>query len=165
MTIHIRRVGHGWDTYPAVHFEWTPAATEWADTVGPLFLNTLRETCPVNKRAHFDNVGRLRASLRMERDTSEHHLTMEFTANTPYAGYVVTGVEPHVMRPVNFRYMHWWDRPIPGHEYFSKFVVHGSRHPQGPDPFHERAMDRDREEISHRFVDIMTEHLRRALEE
>lgn len=165
MSITIRREGHGWDAYPAVHFEWAPAATEWADTVGPMFLATLRETCPVNNRAHFENRGRLRDSLRMERETAEKSMRMEFTANTPYAGFVITGVKPHVMIARNFKYMHWWDRPIFGNEYFAKIVVHGSKHPQGPNEFHERAMDRDREEIGNRFVRVMTEHLRRGLEE
>lgn len=165
--VWIRREGGGWDHYPARHFEWMVAATEWADTVGPRFLDTLRDTCPVNTREHFDHIGtgRLLRSLRMERHTTENGLRLDYTAHTPYAKYVVGGVEPHEMRNRNFPFMHWWDRPLYGHEYFRKFVVHGSNHPQQPNPFHERAMDHDEDMIHQEFFDIIGEHLRRANEE
>lgn len=162
MTMSIRKHGQGWDIYPAVRFHWTEAATSWADEVGPLFDEALKTECPVNTRPHFTNGGRMRESIRHERATSAgESMRLEFTAHTPYAGYVLHGTTAHEIRAVNAM-LHWWDRPMPGREYFAHLVHHPG---QRANHFPDRAMATERDELSRRFADIMRDHLNRALEE
>lgn len=163
MIIRIHKEGHGWYTYAARRFDWTRAVNEWADDVGPMFRESLKEVCPVNTRPHFDNNGRLRDSITFERSTAVGDaVRIEFTANTPYARYVLGGTLTHVIEPVAAKALHWWDRPYEGREYFASRVIHPG---QQPNHFPSRAMDRDRDEITRRFVNLMQRHLAEALEE
>ncbi len=78
---------------PLRRFRWTAAAARWADEVGPVVRAGLKATAPVGKG---QRAGRLRDSIRYQRATQVgRSVRAEFTANTPYARYVVSGTRPH----------------------------------------------------------------------
>jgi hypothetical protein len=83
---------------PFARFSWTVAANEWADEAGPMVRAALKAEAPVGKTDLSGRKGgRLRDSIRYERETAAGSVTMTFTANTPYAGYVIEGTGPHAI--------------------------------------------------------------------
>jgi hypothetical protein len=60
---------------------------------------------------------------------------MDFTANTPYAGFVTDGTRAHQISAVAARFLHWTDDSGFGH--FAKTVQHpGTK----PNPFGKEAV-------------------------
>jgi Bacteriophage HK97-gp10, putative tail-component len=83
---------------PFARFNWTAAAGEWADEAGPMVRAALKQEAPVAPTSFSGRKGgRLRDSIRYERETAVGSVTMLFTANTPYAGFVIEGTGPHVI--------------------------------------------------------------------
>jgi hypothetical protein len=84
---------------PFARFDWTEAAAEWADEAGPMTLAALKAEAPVGKSDPLSGRkgGALRDSIRYERETAPGSVSMTFTANVPYAGYVIGGTGPHVI--------------------------------------------------------------------
>lgn len=98
MSITIELAGDSLADSPFARFSWTKAAVEWADEAGPMVRAALKAEAPVGKDGLDGRKGgRLRDSVRYERETSVGSVTMIFTASTPYAGYVIEGTGPHVI--------------------------------------------------------------------
>lgn len=116
---------------PLSRFKWGAAAARWFDHVEPLVKDRLRQAAPVGKGA---GAGRLRDSIRSERVVSATSVVLTFTANVPYAGFVLDGTAPHDIRPRNAQVLHWTG---PEGGVFARLVHHpGTR----PNPFPERAI-------------------------
>lgn len=136
---------------PRKQFLWMKAAVEWADTIGPVLREELRREAPVAKQdpAGRNRPGRLRASIRYERRTTGSSVSVQFTAYTPYAGYVIEGTNPHVIRPIAARYLMFYQGEA---QRFSRLVHHpGTK----ANPFNRRAVDRMMPEIRRTYRDTM----------
>jgi Bacteriophage HK97-gp10, putative tail-component len=121
---------------PFARFSWTRAAVEWADEAGPMALAALKAEAPVGKTDLSGRKGgRLRDSIRYERETAVGSVTMIFTANVPYAGYVIEGTGPHVISASAARFLRY--EGSDGQFTYSRQVQHpGTK----ANPFPERAL-------------------------
>lgn len=116
---------------PIAGFQWELAARQWISQAEPLIAERLRQAAPVGQGP---GAGRLRDSIRSEHVVSAASVVLTFTANVPYAGFVVEGTAAHDIRPRNAQILHWSG---PGGSVFAHLVHHpGTR----PDPFAERAV-------------------------
>lgn len=88
-----------WDHKPLNHFDAAKIFVAWADDVGPLVLTELKARTPVR-------TGRMRSSTRYSRAKSSG-IRLEFTVHTKYAEWVIGGAEPHIIRAVAARALHW----------------------------------------------------------
>lgn len=101
-------------------FSWTRAAVAWADTVGPIGRKALKQRAPVGKG---ERAGRFATSIRYYRRTSAGtSVTVRYTANTPYARWVIEPTKPHRIEAKAARYLHWVDGN--GTHHFRKWVMH-----------------------------------------
>lgn len=122
----------------------TIAAT-WAAEVGPLVLAALKEAAPVAK----ENGGRLRDSIRKEQVNAGGGVTITFTANVPYAKWVLEGTSPHEIRPRTKQALFW-----PGADHPVAVVNHpGTR----PNDFPRRAITPKLPELQGRYRQIAIE--------
>lgn len=129
MTLTVRVTGA--QHSPLSHFNWRVAAIRWAEKVEPLVKDRLRQAAPVGKGP---GAGRLKDSIRSERAAGAASVVLTFTANVPYAGFVLEGTGPHDIRPRNTQALHWTG---PSGPMFARLVHHpGTR----PNPFPERAI-------------------------
>lgn len=87
---------------PIEHFNAMARLVGWADRVGPLMREALQKEAPVRS-------GRLRDSIRYRRRTSGDGLAVEWSANTPYADFVVHGTQAHTVHPVATHALHITD--------------------------------------------------------
>lgn len=134
-------------------FRFVAAATMWADRAEPLVQSALKQHAPVGKGP---NAGRLRDQIRYERTLTGSSLTIRYTSNTPYTGYVLHGTQPHMIRPRNARVLHWVNA-TGGH--FARFVNHpGTK----PNPFPKRAVQPLVPELQKRFKTAVEEVLKRG---
>jgi hypothetical protein len=132
-------------------FQWTADAVRWADITGPKVRTALKAAAPVAKGP---GGGRLRDSIRFERKTSTGSISMIFTGNTPYTGYVIRGTPPHLIRPRAAKALRW---SVPGGSRFALIVHHpGTK----PNPFPERAIRPMIPAIQHRFATIVQDSMR-----
>jgi hypothetical protein len=116
---------------PLSHFNWRVASSQWANQVESLVKDRLRQTAPVGQGP---GAGRLKDSIKSERVLGAATVVLTFTANVPYAGYVLEGTGPHDIRPRNAQVLHWTG---PSGPVFARLVHHpGTR----PNPFPERAI-------------------------
>jgi hypothetical protein len=116
---------------PLSRFRWSVASAQWANQVESLVKERLRQAAPVGKGP---GAGRLKDSIKSERVAGAASVVLTFTANVPYAGFVLEGTAPHDIRPRNAQALHWTG---PGGPVFARVVHHpGTR----PDPFPERAI-------------------------
>jgi hypothetical protein len=100
-------------------FNWTEAATTFADEWGPKILTALRLAAPVAP----DGGGRLRDALTFERHTSIGFLSMVFSDPVPYFPYVIEGtVGGQLIEPVAAQALHWTSG---GSDVFASSVVRG----------------------------------------
>jgi hypothetical protein len=139
---------------PFARFSWTRAAVTWADEAGPLCLAALKAEAPVG-RTTLDGRkgGRLRDSIRYERETAVGTVTMAFTGNTPYAGYVIDGTGPHTITASAARFLRY--QGFDGQATYSRSVQHpGTK----ANPFPERALGGvATEKLQEWFADAMRE--------
>jgi hypothetical protein len=104
---------------PLDRFNWNRAAVKWADTIGPIARTALKARAPVGKG---ERAGRFAASIRYDRrSTGGISVAARFTANTPYAKYVIEPTKPHRITAKAARYLHWTDDRG---EHFAKSVMH-----------------------------------------
>ena len=80
----------------------TIAAT-WAAEISPLITAALKEKAPVAK----EHGGRLRDSIRHVQVDTPGGVTLTFTANVPYAKWVLDGTSPHEIRPKTKQALFW----------------------------------------------------------
>lgn len=113
-------------------FNLKAALAAWADEVGPVVREALKDAAPVGVGA---GAGRLRDSIRYERQAAVTGITLLFTANTPYAKYVIDGTAPHEIRPKAARMLHWTGDG--GESHFGRVVHHPGTQPNN---FAERAI-------------------------
>lgn len=96
----VRLIGE-WRGRPVeLTFKVRKAMTEWADETGERVRDALKAETPVV-------TGRMRGSERYSRTTAGDTTRLDFTAHTPYAGYVIHGTRPHEIRPVAARALRW----------------------------------------------------------
>jgi HK97 gp10 family phage protein len=122
---------------PMSRFNWMRTAVGWADEAGPMMRTALKAEAPVGTGPRS---GRLRTSIRYERNVRAGSVTMTFTANTPYAKYVLEGTREHDIYPVAARYLHFIGKRGPvfvGPRGSGAHVHHpGTK----PNPFPQRAL-------------------------
>lgn len=110
-------------------FRFAVRLVEWADEVGPLMREELKRQAP-------EKTGRLRQSIRYRRRFSGFGGSVQWTANTPYAAFVVRGTQPHEISAKATRALRFMDKG--GGVAFARHVNHpGSK----PDDFPKRAAE------------------------
>jgi hypothetical protein len=110
----------------------------WADTEGPLIARELMAEAPVGKDPA---AGRLRDSIRYQRESAFGVVDLQFHTNVPYAPFVIHGTGPHEIFPVVAQALHWHEE---GRDFFAAHV-----HSPGtsPNDFPQRVLDRMSAEI------------------
>jgi hypothetical protein len=119
-------------------FNWTAAAVQWADTIGPIGRTALQQRAPRSKPQPGSGrrSGRFAKSIRYDRTTRPGlSVQARWTANTPYARYVIEPTKAHIIRARAARTLRFKNKA--GKWVFPKQV----RHPgtKGTD-FHLRTM-------------------------
>jgi hypothetical protein len=100
--------------------QWTAAAVDWADAVGPRLADAIRKAAPVGQGP---NAGRLADATRYQRTTSVGLVRLEFHADgVPYVPFVLNPTRPHDIVPKAARALHW--SPPGGGDFFAKRVHH-----------------------------------------
>jgi hypothetical protein len=133
-------------------FDWQRAARVWADEATLLVRGALENQAPVGKGP---DAGRLRDSIHAVRRVGATSVTIEFYATAPYTRFVLDGTQPHVIRAVRARYLHWVDAG--GQDRFAKQVNHpGTR----PNRFPQRALAMVLPAVQHRYAAITAEAMR-----
>jgi len=122
---------------------WKAATVAWADIAGPLVADELRREAPVS-------TGRLRDSLRYQRQTDPLFVELQFHSNVPYAPYVVHGTAPHIIEPVAAQALHWHDKS--GTEFFAAVVHHPGTKPNN---FPQRALENTRTELIASYLEAL----------
>jgi hypothetical protein len=113
-------------------FDAEAAMAGWAEEIAPLIRDALKLAAPVAPDGT-PGRGRLRDSIRYETKASEGGIVITFTAQVPYAGYVVDGTEPHTIAPNAKKALFW-----PGAAHPVRLVHHpGTR----PNDFARRAIE------------------------
>lgn len=85
-------------------FNWNRTAVAWADTVGPIGRTALRARAPRSNASQRPpgtgrRSGRFAMSIRYQRKSQGGTLVQViWTANTPYAKWVIDPTRPHVIR-------------------------------------------------------------------
>ena len=131
-------------------FNWTEAASSWASAVGPAVQEALQRESPVAPVGG----GRLRDSIREDRHISSGSAQLVFTTDAPYAGFVLGGTAPHVIRPKTARALRFQQG---GQTRFARVVHHpGTR----ANPFPDRAVQALLPLIQQRFSQIISVSLR-----
>lgn len=96
---------------PFRRFNWNRTAVAWADTVGPIGRTALKARAPRSKAADFPKgsgrrPGRFALSIRYQRRSEGGAVVrVEWTANTPYARWVIEPTAPHEIRAKAARYL------------------------------------------------------------
>lgn len=120
---------------PLSRFKFATRLIEWSDEIGPLMREELKKQAPV-RRDSFVTGGRLRQSIRYRRTFTGIGGTVQWTANTPYAEFVVRGTQPHDISAKATRALRFMDKG--GGVAFARHVHHpGSK----PDDFPKRAAE------------------------
>ena len=134
---------------PLQHFDWLRAATSWLDDTGAMLRGDIQEAAPVRS-------GRLASSIRYERNSAGGAtVSGRIGTHVPYAGYVVGGTLPHLIRPVAARSLHWVSG---GQGHFARLVHHpGTR----ANPFARRAIEEKMDRVRDSYRDAMIEAMRR----
>lgn len=110
--------------------QWTKRLVEFSDYIGPKFRKMLQEEAPVDS-------GRLRSSIRYTRQTLIGSVHIRWTANVPYAPFVIEGTKAHRITAVAARTLHW--KTGSGSGGFAKTVWHPETKPNN---FPKRAADK-----------------------
>lgn len=94
---------------PLGRFKFAVRLIEWADEIGPLMRDELKKQAPVRKDS-FVTGGRLRQSIRYRRTFTGVGGAVQWTANTPYAEYVVHGTRDHDINAKATRALRFMDK-------------------------------------------------------
>lgn len=147
MTLNFRITG----SQAQLRLAWGVAARQWSGSVGPAVRSALMDRAPVGNGP---GAGRLRGSIRYEQQSGAGTLRLTYTANTPYAGFVLNGTRPHVIQARNARALRFMSG---GQVRFAFRVNHpGTR----PNRFPERALAPLMPMVQQRFREIVTDQLR-----
>lgn len=151
MTVTMRFNTTQLDDSPLRRFQWTRAAVRWLDDVGPTVRTALKNASPVGKGPR---AGRMRDSIRYQRVVQPSSgVRGEFTANTPYATYVIKGTRAHRITAKAARTLRWQSG---GQTHFARSVMHpGTK----PNHFVETTMQAQLPHVQQRFSAIMREEL------
>jgi hypothetical protein len=107
---------------PMARFSFLRAATAWSEVIGPPVRDAMKAKAPVG---FGHGAGALRQSIRYERSVITSGVEVRFIAGVPYAGYVISGTGPHVIRAVQARALHFmWGGRTPGAYAFAAWVNH-----------------------------------------
>lgn len=133
-------------------FTWTKMAVGFADATAPLLRDRLKAAAPVGQDLR---AGRLRDSIRATRDTTAGHVTLTFTAPTPYTGFVLHGTHgPYSIDPKAARVLSWAGGS-------GRVFAHHVSHPGiRANPFPHDVLNRSREEITAMFRAAIAASLR-----
>jgi hypothetical protein len=102
----------GGDDSPLGSFDMEVALDAWAQEVGPVIVAALKAWAPVA----LDGVpgrGALQNSIKSTTEAAGESVTLTFTANVSYAGFVVDGTAAHDIRPSTKRALFWPGAPHP----------------------------------------------------
>jgi hypothetical protein len=138
-------------------FNWTAGAVRWADTIGPKVRTRIKDNAPRGKTDPTSGrrVKRLADSIRYQRETAAGTaVNASWTANTPYAKWVIYGTKPHIIQAKAARYLRFVNKT--GQTVFAKRVHHpGTK----PNPFHLRPLHESLPEAQELYTRIMREAL------
>lgn len=131
---------------PDWHWAGVRGLVEAADRIGPSFRRVLKDVAPIGDPLNDLTPGRLMRSIRYSRTTTGHAVRMEFTAHTPYAGYVLGGTRPHIIEAVAARSLRW--NTIAGPRFARRVHHPGTR----ANDFPARALASRRDQILHEIA-------------
>jgi hypothetical protein len=138
-------IGMSGDSSKLSGLDVTAAMAEWAKTWSVMVTVELVGEAPVGKD---ENAGRLRDSIGLpDIESGGGKVSMTWTSDVPYAGFVIEGTQPHPIYPVNVRALHWDD----------VFAAHVNHPGTKPDPFPQRAIDRLLPELTTSLAAIFKE--------
>lgn len=123
-------IGMSGDSSKLDGFDAGAVMGEWAKIWARLVTAELVSEAPVGQD---ENAGRLRDSIGEPAiEAGAGRVSMTWTSDAPYAGFVIEGTSPHPIYPVNVRALHW----------DAIFAAHVDHPGTKPDPFPQRAIDR-----------------------
>jgi hypothetical protein len=118
------------DSSKLTGFDVTAEMAGWAKKWSSLVTAELAGEAPVGDG---DSAGALRESITEPAvEAGAGRVSMTWTSDVPYAGFVIAGTSPHPIYPVNVRALHW----------DAVFAAHVNHPGTKPDPFPQRAIDR-----------------------
>lgn len=122
-------IGMAGDSSKLEHANPMAAMAEWARTWARLVTSELAGEAPVGDG---DDAGRLRDSIHApDLEISPGRVSMTWTSDAPYAGFVIEGTSPHPIYPKNVKALHWDD----------VFTLHVNHPGTAANPFPRRAID------------------------
>lgn len=136
---------------PLARFSWTKAAVAFMDEAAPMVTSALKREAPFGSGPR---AGRMRTSIRYERETSAGSVNGAWYAPVPYTGYVLDGTRPHLIEAKAARALRWVENRGNGAVRFAKSVHHpGTK----PNPFPERAIPPITPRLQAMFEEAVTE--------
>lgn len=107
----------------------TAEMAAWAKKWSSVVTGELAGAAPVGQG---ENAGALRDSIGAPAiEAGAGRVSMTWTSDAPYAGFVIAGTSPHPIYPKNVKALHWDD----------VFALHVNHPGTQPDPFPQRAID------------------------
>lgn len=138
-------IGMAGDSSKLDGFDATAAMAEWAKAWARLVTAELASEAPVGNG---DGAGRLRDSIGEPAiETGAGRVSMTWTSDVPYAGFVLEGTSPHPIYPKNVRALHWDD----------VFAMHVNHPGTKPNPFPRLAIDHLLPELTSSLAAIFEE--------
>lgn len=131
-------------------FPWSAFAAKVAEEVGAMGVLAIKDAAPV---AH-EGGGRLRDSIMFHRNTKARLIEIIFTADTPYAKWVIEGTQPHIIEARNVKALRF---EMGGEINFATSVNHPGTF---ANPFPERAMRRLEPIIQLKMADLAKKSIR-----
>lgn len=123
-------------------FQWKTASVRWASEVAPKVLDEIKREAPVR-------TGALRDSTTVRVESRGDRVKLVFSADEPYAPFVIHGTAPHMIFPKSARALHW---TTGGADAFATRVSHpGTR----PNNYPERGTRKILGDISLKMVEAI----------
>lgn len=104
-------------------FRFAEVAAEWAARVEPRVESAVKAKAPVGTGP---GAGTLRDSIRVRMLPGVADVRIECTSSARYAGYVIKGTRPHVIRPTRAKALYWADG---GGGHWARMVHHPGTRP------------------------------------
>lgn len=138
-------IGMSGDSSKLEGFDSMAAMAEWAKTWARLVTTELAGEAPIGEG---DSSGALRDSIGPPAiEAGAGRVSMTWTSDVPYAGFVIEGTSPHPIYPKNVRALHWDD----------VFALHVNHPGTQPNPFPQRAIDHLLPEMTSSLADLFKE--------
>lgn len=110
-------------------FEWIAEATMHAEMLRGPVGEELKKATPVAQKAiKGAEPGYLRDSIRSEVRAGAGSVSLTYSTDAFYAGYIIDGTGPHEILPRNATVLHWTDTQT-GEEVFRRRVWHPGTQP------------------------------------